>query len=264
MNVDFFRPGNSFLHRYDVRAKILLLAPVVASLLAPAPLGALAAPVIILAAVIVAAFGIGELAVPLRAILPVLIMIMILTPPFHREGRVLVSAFRFPLLTTEGVRVTAAMLLRFVGITFAFFAVFRSVEFDALMLGLRWFGLPFSACLVVIIAFRSLPLLAQTYRSVQDAHKLREGQPAISGKGRKHRVRAILPILTSVLIQAVKSIPVLAMVLESRGFGRSNRRSSFLELKKGRRLLADLALAAAISAAFLAAAFFPWRESFPG
>jgi energy-coupling factor transporter transmembrane protein EcfT len=70
---------------------------------------------------------------------------------------------------------------------------------------------------------------------------------------------AFLPVLTSVLIQAVKGMPVLAMVLESRGFGRVNPRTSFVELKKGRALAVDLAVSAVVSAVFLGTALFPWR-----
>jgi energy-coupling factor transport system permease protein len=189
----------------------------------------------------------------------VLILICLLTPPFHPEGRVLLRVFSFPLVTTDGLRMTLTMVLRFTGISLAFFAAFRSIELNELTLALRWFGLPFSLCLVVIIAFRSIPSLGLTYRSVQDAHRLRAG-PAPSGRGgRRGRLSSFLPVLTSVLIQAVKSMPVLAMVLESRGFGRVNPRTSFVELKKGRALAADLAVSAVVSAVFLGTALFPWR-----
>jgi energy-coupling factor transport system permease protein len=254
MVVDFFKPGTSFLHRFDPRAKLLLLVPVTVSLLVPAPAAVSACIVALLLAVIAAAFGPAELAVPLQPILPVLILIAFLTPPFHRSGTVLLDVSGFALVTTGGLLAALTMILRFGGLSLAFFAAFRSIELDDLVLALRWFGLPYSACLVVIIAFRSLPSLAATYRSVQDAHKLRSGPPSGTGRAGRGRAKAFLPILTSVLIQAVKGIPVLAMVLESRGFGRSNPRSSFAELKRGRALAVDLAIAAAVSALFLLAA----------
>ena len=258
MVIDFFKPGASFLHRFDPRAKLILLAPVMAGFFLPAPLAVSGAYVVLLAAVIAAAFGPSELGVPLRPILPVLILICLLTPPFHPEGRALLRVFSFPLVTTPGLRATIATIIRFTGITLAFFAVFRSIELNELMLGLRWFGLPFSLCLLVIIAFRSIPSLGLTYRSVQDAHRLRAGPPT-RGRRRRGRLAAFLPILTSVLIQAVKGMPVLAMVLESRGFGRVNPRTSFVELKKGRALAVDLAVSAVVSAVFLGTALFPWR-----
>jgi energy-coupling factor transport system permease protein len=258
MIIDFFKPGASFLHRFDPRAKLILLAPVMACFFVPAPLAVSGIFVALIAAVIAAAFGPSELGVPLRPILPVLVLICLLTPPFHPEGRALVRFFSFPLVTTLGLRATLAMVIRFTGITLAFFAVFRSIELNELMLGLRWFGLPFSLCLLVIIAFRSIPSLGLMYRSVQDAHRLRAGPP-FRGRRRRGRLAAFLPILTSVLIQAVKGMPVLAMVLESRGFGRVNPRTSFVELKKGRALAVDLAVSAVVSAVFLGTALYPWR-----
>ncbi len=259
MVIDFFKPGTSFLHRFDPRAKLILLAPVMACFFLPAHPAVSAAYVALIAAVIAAAFGPSELGVPLRPILPVLLLICLLTPPFHRGGRVLLRVFSFPVVTTEGLGLTLTMLLRFSGISLAFFAVFRSIELNELMLGLRWFGLPFSLSLLVIIAFRSIPSLGQTYRSVQDAHRLRAGPPSPRGGRRRGRLASFLPILTSVLIQAVKGMPVLAMVLESRGFGRVNPRTSLVELKRGHAFVADLAASALISAAFLAAALWPWR-----
>lgn len=265
MTVDFLKPGNSFLHRLDVRAKLLLLLPVTASFFVPAPPAGGAALVLALGTVIALAFGPRELAVPLRPILPVLAMVCLLTPLFTRGGRPLVQVAGFPLLTTEGLRSTLATLVRFTGITLAFFAAFRSIELNELMAALRWFGLPFSLCLLAVITFRTIPLLGQTFRSVLDAHRLRGGpaldpdRPTARGKGRPG-LSAFLPVLTSVLIQAVKSMPVLAMVLESRGFGRANPRSSWVELKKGGRLAADFLAAAAAAGVFLAAVLVPWSR----
>ena len=182
MNVDFFKPGTSFLHRFDPRAKLLLLAAVTASLLVPAPVAVSACLLALLVVVIAAAFGPAELWVPLRPILPVLILIALLTPPFQRSGRVLLAVSGFVLVTTGGLLAGLTMIVRFAGLSLAFFAAFRSIELDDLVLALRWFGLPFSACLVVIIAFRSLPSLAATYRSVQDAHKLRSGPLPTGGQ----------------------------------------------------------------------------------
>ena len=173
--MDFSRPGTSFLHRFDPRAKLLLLLPVTASFFVPASPVAGGALVLILAALIAAAFGPRELAVPLKPILPVLVLVCLLTPPFTRGGRVLVEVGGLPLVTTGGLQAALALVVRFTGITLGFFAVFRSIELNELMAGLRWFGLPFSLCLLVIVAFRSIPSLGQTFRSVQDAHRLRGG-----------------------------------------------------------------------------------------
>jgi energy-coupling factor transport system permease protein len=170
---------------------------------------------------------------------------------------VILRVFSFPIVTEEGFRTTLSMLIRFTGLTLAFFAVFRSIELNELMAALRWFGLPFSLSLLVIIAFRSIPSLGVTFRNVQDAHRLRAG-PLPMRRGGRRRLAALLPVLTSVLIQAVKGMPVLAMVLESRGFGRSNPRTSHVRLKQGGALVADFLVAAGVACVFLGASLFPW------
>jgi energy-coupling factor transport system permease protein len=141
------------------------------------------------------------------------------------------------------------MLLRFLGITFGFFAVVRTLALDDMVLSLGWFGLPYSACLVMTITLRTIPTLGATWHNVLDAHRLRSGSSP--GAPRRRLVETYLPVLTSVLIEAVKGIPLLAMALESRGFGRRNPRTSLAELKRGRRLIGDALALAAVTAAFL-------------
>ncbi len=258
MAVDFFKPGNSFLHRFDPRAKLLLLAVFIACFFLPFGLVVPAVYLALLAALIAFALGPAELLKPFAALGPVLLLICLLTPPFHTGGIVFLQLFGLRLVTLEGILVTLTMLERFLGITLAFLAVFRSIELDELVLALRWFGLPYSSALVVIIAFRYIPTLGQTYRNAVDAHRLRAASPQ-AVPGRRRRLRAMLPVLTSVLIQAVRGMPVLAMALESRGFGRSGARSTYGELKRGRRFAADLCVAAVITLSVLSPILFLHR-----
>jgi energy-coupling factor transport system permease protein len=159
-------------------------------------------------------------------------------------------------VTTGGFQTTLLLLLRFLGITFGFYAIIRTVSLDDMVLSLRWFRLPYSACLVITITLRTIPSLAGTWHNVVDAHRLRSGAP---GRGRRTGIVAkYLPVLTSVLIQAVKGIPVLAMALESRGFGRQNARTSYAALKQGRRFVLDILVLAMAAAALLWPAFVTW------
>jgi energy-coupling factor transport system permease protein len=205
--------------------------------------------------VIVLALGPGQLIPPLKTLWPILVFIILLTPPFHRDGFPLVRIFDVTLVTSEGLQTTLVLLLRFLGITFGFFAVVRTVALDDMVLSLRWFRLPYAACLVITITLRTIPSLAGTWHNVLDAHRLRSG--ALDAR-RQRIVETYLPVLTSVLIEAVKGIPVLAMALESRGFGRRNPRTSYAELKKGRALLGDMLVLAAAAAALLWPAFVSW------
>ncbi|MFI5368650.1 MAG: energy-coupling factor transporter transmembrane component T family protein [Spirochaetia bacterium] len=256
MTVDFFRPGRSFLHRYDPRAKLLLLIPVSICFFLPVPPVVLAPFAASLVLVVAAALGPREVLPPLQAMAPVLVFICLLTPPFHRGGANVLALSGIVLLTSNGVRETLVLLLRFFGVTFGFFAVVRTVSLDDLVLSLRWFGLPYPFCLVVIVALRTMPTLASTWHNVQDAHRLRAGPPA--SQGRKKIVDTYLPVLTSLLIEAVKGIPLLAMALESRGFGRRNPRTVYAELKKGRRLAVDMAVCLCLGVLFISPGLVRW------
>ena len=259
MMVDLFSPGDSFLHRFDPRVKLLMVVPLCACFFTAAPVWVLLPEVLLLVLVVLLALGPRELARPFAAIGPVLLLIALLTPPFHRGGIAYLRIAGWPILTSEGVDWTVRLLARFAGITLACVAVLRSIDLDHLVLSLRWFGLRYDLCLVVVIAFRFIPSLGATWRNVLDAHRLRSSPEEL--QSRRGRSAQYLPALTSVLVEAVKGIPALAMALESRGFGRSNPRTSYLQLKGGGPLVLDAVVGALVCALLLAAAFARWPSA---
>ncbi len=250
MIVDFFRPGTSVLHRLDPRAKLPLLLVVVVCFFLPFPPSVSASYVLALALAAGICLGVRQLGRAMLAVAPLLIVILILTPLFTRSGTTLWSPFGLPYLTSGGLIHTARLLIRFCGITLAFFSVFRTIELDDLILALRWYGLSYKVSLVITISLRFIPTLAQVYANVRDAHALRG-----SGGRRGRPIAGLIPVLTSLVIQAVRGIPALAMVLETRGFGRSNARTQYAELPGGGRLARHMVLAAVISACLLAPLF---------
>ena len=142
MIAEFYKPGHSLLHRWDPRAKLLLLPLVLAGFFVPSqpwPLLVLAA---MTAGLVAIPLGPGQLVPPLKTLAPILVLILVLTPPFHGSGPVLIEAAGVRVLTTDGARLTAVLLLRFAGITLGFFAVVRTLSLDDMVLSLRWFRLP--------------------------------------------------------------------------------------------------------------------------
>jgi energy-coupling factor transport system permease protein len=248
MVTEFSLPGHSPLHRLDPRAKIAGLVAFVPSFFV---FPAAWLPVVYaacLALVIVLFLGPRELGRSLAAVGPLLLIICVLTPVFHRGGRTLWSLFGLAVLTTDGLRESVRLVGRFAGLTLVFYAVFRTLDMDDLVLALRWYGLPFRAALALIVAFRFIPTLFALYRGVQDAHALRR-----AGERRTGFFARMLPQLTSVFIQAVRMIPALAMALETRGFGRRTPRTEWRLLPAGRRL----AVSFVVTGLFAAAAYAP-------
>jgi energy-coupling factor transport system permease protein len=245
VTADFYVPGASFLHRTDPRARLLALPGLAACFLVPAEPLALLIVAAACLAVIGIALGRRELAGFLRVVAPVLAFIAVLTPPFARGGSTLVTIAGFPLATTVGVRTALIYLARFTGIAGSFYALLRTLRLEELVLALRWFGLPYPAALVVTITFRYIPFLAGTWQDVKDAGRLRGAR---TGPG---------PLLTSVMVKAVKTIPALAMALEGRGLGRAGPRTSLVELGPARRFILHAAAVFGICAAILILLLLP-------
>ena len=194
-----------FLYQADPRLKLILMLLYTAAFFFPVSLLRYA---LLLVPVVAAGFvtcGWKQFLQVFKLILPLLILTAILTP--------LVS----------GRHETGRVMLRFIGITALFFLYFKTTDSDEFIQTLRFFGIPYRMALVISISISYIPLLLDTYHDAEAAHKLRytENCPAISRWNFIARFRAILPVLASVLIQAVKNIPILAMALEIRGVGKT-------------------------------------------
>lgn len=224
-----YLPGSTFLHNFDPRLKLFLLLCFALSFFLPLSPFVYAAYLVFLLLLTLSSIGAREMWIPIRTILPLLILVALLTPPFHRSGDQLARIWGPMVITTGGLMETVRLLFRFTGITVSFFLFFRTTDIETLILTLRWYRVPFSFALVITVAFRYIPYIASLYRSITDAHTLRH--PSVSRKRRiRSRFHRLFPILVSVMIHSVKSIPSLAMALETRGFGRHERRSSLHSL----------------------------------
>ena len=233
-----YLPKDSFMHRLDPRTKLFLLVLVAVAFFFPVSVPIYALYLLLPVAAVLLTLGLRELWIPVRTILPLLILVAVLTPPFHRSGDLLFSIGGVELVTSGGLEETSRLLLRFTGITVSFFLFFRSTDIETLILTLRWYRLPYSFALVLTIAFRYIPYIASLYRAISDAHRLRSPVHGGRGgknetslwKGAKRRFSRIFPTLVSVMIHSVKTIPSLSMTLETRGFGRSERRTALHSL----------------------------------
>lgn len=258
--------GTTVVHRYDPRAKTLLLLAFLVLFFLPIRVGYLAAYLAVLVALSGVFLGISNTLRPIRLILPILVLVLLLTPPFYREGNALLTVRGLTVLSVSGLMLALRLIIRFSGITMAFYLFIGTTDPDDLILAIRWFRLPFSVALVLGIALAYIPTILTLYDQVRDAHRLRlavEGEVGMAAarprkRGLFKRLREAIPVLTSVLILSVRRIPTLAMALECRGVGRKNPRTSYHTLKTGTALLRDGAIAtAAVAALAISAVLFP-------
>ncbi len=224
-----YLPGNSSLHKLDPRVKLVLLVEVCVILFWPLSVIRYASLVVFVMACTVLAAGMKGLFAPLKTILPLLILIGLLTPLFLGGDETLVS-LGVLRITREGINETLLIIFRVTGITFAFYLYFATTRLQQFILTLRWYGLPYTAALVITLSFRYIPSIVKLLQNVRDAHKLRDTSNSTSKNGLKRRIGELQPVLTSAVIASIKLIPVLAMSLEHRGIGSSKQRSSFVQL----------------------------------
>jgi len=259
--------GATAVHRYDPRAKTLLLLAFLVLFFLPIRVGYLAAYLAVVVALSWVFLGIPNTLRPIRLILPILILVLLLTPPFYREGIALLTIRGFTVLSVNGLLLALRLMVRFSGITMVFYLFIGTTDPDQMILALRWFRLPYTMSLVLSLALGYIPTIRTLYDQVRDAHQLRlavreEGSRAVGarrqGRGLFKRLREAIPILTSVLILSVRRIPTLAMALECRGVGRKNPRSSYHTLKRGGALLGEgVITAAAVAVLVISVLLFP-------
>lgn len=195
----------SFLYKSDPRLKLIIMLIYTAAFFCPISAFRYG---LLLVPVVAAGFitcGFKPFLSVFKLILPLLVLTALVTPFF------------------SGIHETVRIILRFIGITALFFLYFKTTDSDQFIQTLRFFGMPYRIALIISISISYIPLLLDTYHDADAAHKLRytENCPSVSRWNFIARFRAILPVLASVLIQAVKNIPTLAMALEIRGVGKA-------------------------------------------
>lgn len=252
MIANLYKKGKTPVHKTDPRIKLFLLVFITFSFFLTGSLKATGFFLIFLL-FLISLSGIKEVWRAVKSILPLLVFVTILTPPFHTGGEVYLRLNTFILLTSKGVRETAQLLIRFTGITSAFFLFFLTTEIDDLILSLQWFKVPYSATLVITISLRYIPHILHIYSNVTDAHRLRQNSTGKKKTSPAQRIRNLFPILVSVLIQSIRTIPSLAMALESKGFGFPAERTRFRNISVNGNIPLQLASASVIVLAVITA-----------
>lgn len=230
MTTSAFVSGKGFLYHYDPRAKLFNLILITILVFIPTKtitLWALASVIFLLT---VYSVGLKQAYQPLRAILFLLVIMVLIIPFTYRDSLALLKIGNFVVVTVDGLKNFGLLSLRLIAITYLATLFIYTTPIADIQLALRWYALPYSATLVITLAFRFIPFVANTFNQIQDSHKLREID---LGKSKKSlfRISDTVTTVTAALVFALKSIPYMAMSLEHRGFGSSSKRTNFRVLK---------------------------------
>lgn len=156
-------------------------------------------------------------AVPL--LLVFMVASLIIWPPFVRSGA---DIFRFgPYSITEvGAFYAFAMGLRIAGTVVVAIAFASSTMPEEFSYGLRCMRIPAVISFTLSLAFKLLPVMAETTSRVVEAQKAR----GVSfGGGPVRRMRLYVPLIVPVILLNLRKTDQMAVALELRGFAPSRR-----------------------------------------
>ena len=242
-------PGNSLVHRFDPRLKLVLTVAYIVLLFAASnPLG-LTLSILFLAVMYkVAKIPVKMIGKSLKPILPIVLFTAVLNLFFvSGEGDPLVH-FWFLTIYAEGVRYAVLMAVRVMaliaGTSLLTYTTSPIVLTDAIEQLLKPLGkLHFPVhelAMMMSIALRFIPTLIEETDKIMNAQKAR-GAQLDTGK-MTDRVKALVPVLIPLFISAFRRADELAMAMECRCYRGGDGRTRLKVLRCTRQDYIDLAV----------------------
>ena len=252
-------PGNSLVHRFDPRLKLVLTVAYIVLLFAASnPLGLTLSILFLGAMYKVAKIPVKMIGKSLKPILPIVLFTAVLNLFFvSGEGDPLVH-FWFLSIYAEGVRYAVLMAVRVMaliaGTSLLTYTTSPIVLTDAIEQLLKPLGkLHFPVhelAMMMSIALRFIPTLIEETDKIMNAQKAR-GAQLDTGK-MTDRVKALVPVLIPLFISAFRRADELAMAMECRCYRGGTGRTRLKVLRCEKQDYIDLAVCIACFAVILA------------
>ena len=242
-------PGNSLVHRFDPRLKLVLtIAYIVLLFAASNPLGLTLSILFLGVMYKVAKIPVKMIGKSLKPILPIVLFTAVLNLFFvSGEGDPLVH-FWFLTIYAEGVRYAVLMAVRVMaliaGTSLLTYTTSPIVLTDAIEQLLKPLGkLHFPVhelAMMMSIALRFIPTLIEETDKIMNAQKAR-GAQLDTGK-MTDRVKALVPVLIPLFISAFRRADELAMAMECRCYRGGDGRTRLKVLRCTKQDYIDLAV----------------------
>ena len=252
-------PGNSLVHRFDPRLKLVLTVAYIVLLFAASnPLGLTLSILFLGVMYKVAKIPVKMIGKSLKPILPIVLFTAVLNLFFvSGEGDPLVH-FWFLSIYAEGVRYAVLMAVRVMaliaGTSLLTYTTSPIVLTDAIEQLLKPLGkLHFPVhelAMMMSIALRFIPTLMEETDKIMNAQKAR-GAQLDTGK-MTDRVKALVPVLIPLFISAFRRADELAMAMECRCYRGGTGRTRLKVLRCEKQDYIDLAVCIACFAVILA------------
>ena len=252
-------PGNSLVHRFDPRLKLVLTVAYIVLLFAASnPLGLTLSILFLGVMYKVAKIPVKMIGKSLKPILPIVLFTAVLNLFFvSGEGDPLVH-FWFLTIYAEGVRYAVLMAVRVMaliaGTSLLTYTTSPIVLTDAIEQLLKPLGkLHFPVhelAMMMSIALRFIPTLIEETDKIMNAQRAR-GAQLDTGK-MTDRVKALVPVLIPLFISAFRRADELAMAMECRCYRGGTGRTRLKVLRCEKQDYIDLAVCIACFAVILA------------
>ena len=252
-------PGNSLVHRFDPRLKLVLTVAYIVLLFAASnPLGLTLSILFLGVMYKVAKIPVKMIGKSLKPILPIVLFTAVLNLFFvSGEGDPLVQFWIFRIYA-EGVRYAVLMAVRVMaliaGTSLLTYTTSPIVLTDAIEQLLKPLGrLHFPVhelAMMMSIALRFIPTLIEETDKIMNAQKAR-GAMLDSGT-MTERIKALVPVLIPLFISAFRRADELAMAMECRCYRGGTGRTRLKVLRCEKQDYIDLAVCIACFAVILA------------
>ena len=252
-------PGNSLVHRFDPRLKLVLTVAYIVLLFAASnPLGLTLSILFLGVMYKVAKIPVKMIGKSLKPILPIVLFTAVLNLFFvSGEGDPLVH-FWFLSIYAEGVRYAVLMAVRVMALiavtsllTYTTSPIVLTDAIEQLLKPLGKLHFPVhELAMMMSIALRFIPTLIEETDKIMNAQKAR-GAQLDTGK-MTDRVKALVPVLIPLFISAFRRADELAMAMECRCYRGGTGRTRLKVLRCEKQDYIDLAVCIACFAVILA------------
>ena len=256
-------PGNSLVHRFDPRLKILLTILYIVLLFAAANSLGLALSIAWLAVLYkMAKIPVRMIVKSLKPIVPIILFTCVLNLFFVTgQGEPLVQVWVLRIYA-EGVRYAILMAVRVITLiagtsllTYTTSPIVLTDAIERLLAPFNKIHMPVhELAMMMTIALRFIPTLVEETDKIMNAQKAR-GAMLDSGT-LKERMRAMIPILIPLFISAFRRADELAMAMECRCYHGGEGRTRLKVLKYTKQDAISCVVCVAVFAAIFATRFF--------
>lgn len=250
-------PGDTIVHRLDVRAKLIITVIYIAALFTAKGFAAYAMLLVLLVGcVAVAHISARAMLKGLKPLVFIVVLTAILNL-FYTSGDVLVQFWIFKI-TKEGIRNAILIVLRIIMLVSGTFLLTYTTSPLSLTDGLEMLLNPLKKLkfpvhelsMMMSIALRFIPTLIEETDKIMSAQKAR-GASFETG-GLIERAKALMPLLVPLFISAFRRADELATAMECRCYHGGEGRTRMKQLHMYPRDWIALALAAMVFAAVIA------------